>query len=188
MNKRLAKKQMTESKRVINVRKDRYLQRIIRQQEFTQLHPEPNTWFKPSDGYGRGSGSEVWNRSGASVEFFDKRTLLENLPSKEVQGGGRFWADFERSRPDWTEEDLETRCWGGGGFHYFPTVEMCERGTVAFITETQFAHLGDEGAQFICSVALLGDGFGDWRELYLQLKDIDFLVVIPDAEIDRIAC
>lgn len=122
-------------------------------------------------------GLELFFRDDAARVAFEAK-LLQPVEGRNLGKlcWDSFWLDLDR---DWSDEDCETRTWGGGGFHSLPTVEYMEGGTALFVTESQVEEL--KRSPWIC----VWERVSESGAHYLVPSLVDELIIIPDDEILR---
>lgn len=119
----------------------------------------------------------------AEAKAFEAQLLEVTHPvsrKDERAFGDLCWRKFEEIHPDWTDKDLESAWWAGGGFFSLPTVECANKGTILFVAESQLERLAANPW-----VTSIWDA-SQKRDLFIGVHNIDELVVIPDEEIEAV--
>ena len=126
----------------------------------------------------------VWAYGEAAEQQLLRSTLHEALCTPEGRYGSICWKLFEELCPDWSDDDCKSYDHQGGGFWNLPTAQYCERGNILFISESQKAALDNGKVSFVLEHTSYK---GDWRFWFDKPEAFDVVVVVPDAEVKRIA-
>lgn len=113
-------------------------------------------------------------RKNGTLEEFIKKNAL---PASELGDCGKIcWDLFRSVHPEWGAEEMNSKGNSVGAYRCLPTVDECEGGTLLFVSEEQYAMLGQTPIIAIADYCL--NGYGESRDWCYRLGAIDYIVVV----------